>query len=37
MPFIDCKITKELNDSQKEELKSGLGRAVSLLHKPESS
>lgn len=36
MPFIDCKITKELNDSQKEDLKSGLGRAVSLLHKPES-
>ncbi len=36
MPFIDCKITKELSEEQKEELKSRLGRAVSVLHKPES-
>lgn len=36
MPFIDCKITKQLSDEQKEKLKSGLGRAVSILHKPES-
>lgn len=36
MPFIDCKITQKLAENQKEELKSNLGRAVSILHKPES-
>lgn len=36
MPFIDCKISKKLTEEQKEEIKSGLGRAVSLLRKPES-
>lgn len=36
MPFIDCKLTKKLTDSQKESIKSELGKAVSLLRKPES-
>ena len=36
MPFIDCKITKKLTDEQKEKLKSGLGAAISNMHKPES-
>ena len=36
MPFIDCKITKKLTDGQKEDIKSGLGRAISAMHKSES-
>ncbi len=36
MPFIDSKITVKLSDKQKEELKSDLGKAISLLGKPES-
>lgn len=36
MPFIDSKITLELNDAQKDSLKTKLGRAVSLIGKPES-
>lgn len=36
MPFIDSKITLELNDTQKESLKTKLGKAVSLIGKPES-
>lgn len=36
MPFIDCKITKNLTDGQKEDIKSGLGRAISAMHKSES-
>lgn len=36
MPFIDSKITLKLTDEQKEELKSELGRAISLLNKTES-
>lgn len=36
MPFIDSKITVKMSDSQKEQLKSKLGRAISILHKPES-
>ena len=36
MPFIDCKITKKLTDEQKEKIKSGLGAAISNMHKPES-
>lgn len=35
MPFIDLKITKKLTEEQKESIKSGLGKAVGLLHKPE--
>lgn len=36
MPFIDCKISKKLTDAEKDKLKSELGRAVSLIGKPES-
>ena len=36
MPFIDCKITDKLTEDKKEALKSKLGKAVSILHKPES-
>lgn len=36
MPFIDCKITKKLNDGQKEGIKSALGSAIVNLHKTES-
>ena len=36
MPFIVCKITQKLNEDEKEKLKSRLGQAVSLIHKPES-
>lgn len=36
MPFIDSKITLKLTDAQKEELKTELGKAISLLNKPES-
>lgn len=36
MPFIDSKITLELNDAQKDSLKTKLGKAVSLIGKPES-
>ena len=36
MPFIDCKITKKLTEEQKERIKSGLGKSISIMHKPES-
>lgn len=36
MPFIDCKLTQKITDDKKETIKSALGRAVSILHKPES-
>lgn len=36
MPFIDLKISKKLTEEEKESLKSELGKAVGLLHKPES-
>lgn len=36
MPFIDCKISKKLTDEQKEEIKNGLGKSVSIMRKPES-
>lgn len=36
MPFIDCKITQKLTDEQKEDIKSELGKAVSIIRKPES-
>ncbi len=36
MPFIDLKITKKLTEEQKDGVKSELGKAVALLHKPES-
>lgn len=36
MPFIDSKITLKLSEDKKEVLKSELGKAVSILSKPES-
>ena len=36
MPFIDVRVAGKLSDSQKENLKSALGKAVSIIHKPES-
>lgn len=36
MPFIDAKITLELDDAQKDSLKTKFGKAVSLIGKPES-
>lgn len=36
MPFIDCKISKKLTDEQKEKIKNGLGKSVSIMRKPES-
>ena len=36
MPFIDCKISQKLTDRQKQTLKTELGKAVSIIHKPES-
>ena len=36
MPFIDCKISKALTSEQKESIKTKLGGAVPILHKPES-
>lgn len=36
MPYIDCKFTQQLSPDKKENIKSGLGKLVSILHKPES-
>lgn len=36
MPFIDCKITKKLNEDQKITLKSKLGKAITAMNKTES-
>lgn len=36
MPFIDSKITIPVSGAQRENLKTELGKAVSILHKPES-
>ena len=36
MPFIDVKLSKKITDEEKEQLKSDLGKAVAVLHKPES-
>lgn len=36
MPFIDCKLTQQLTNDKKECIKTKLGKAVSILHKPES-
>lgn len=36
MPYIDCKITEKITETQKEEIKSELGRAVAIMRKPES-
>lgn len=36
MPFIDCKFSQKLTEEKKEKIKSELGKAVSVLNKPES-
>lgn len=36
MPFIDSKITLQVSDAKKENIKSRLGKAVSMIGKPES-
>ena len=36
MPYIDCKLTETLDEEKREAVKTKLGRAISLLHKPES-
>ena len=36
MPFIDCKFSQKLTDEKKEKIKTELGKAVSILSKPES-
>ena len=36
MPFIDVKLSKKITDEQKEQLKSDLGKSISIMHKPES-
>lgn len=36
MPFIDSKITMQVSQEKREVLKSELGKAVSILSKPES-
>lgn len=36
MPFIDCKFTQQLTPDEKENIKSGLGKLISIMHKPES-
>ena len=36
MPFIDSKIAGKVTDAQKENIKSKIGKAVSLLNKSES-
>lgn len=36
MPFIDSKITIALSEEKKETLKKELGKAISILNKPES-
>lgn len=36
MPFIDSKITTSVSPEKKETVKAELGKAISLLHKPEA-
>lgn len=36
MPFIDSKITLSVSQEKRETIKSELGKAISLLNKPES-
>lgn len=36
MPFIDCKFSQKLTPDEKENIKSGLGKLISVMHKPES-
>ncbi|MCR4687667.1 MAG: hypothetical protein K5659_08860 [Lachnospiraceae bacterium] len=36
MPCIDCKVTVELTEEKKEQLKSQFGKAIGILGKPET-
>lgn len=36
MPYIDCKVTERLTEGKREAIKSRLGEAISILHKPEN-
>lgn len=36
MPFIDSKITVPVSEEQKESIKTQLGKAISIINKPES-
>lgn len=36
MPFIDVKTTVKISDEKKESVKAKLGKAISLMRKPES-
>ena len=36
MPFIDIKLSKKISDEQKQQIKSDLGKSISIMHKPES-
>lgn len=36
MPFIDVKLSEKISEEKKERVKSELGKAISLLRKPES-
>ena len=36
MPFIDVRVAKKLSDGEKENLKTALGQAAAIIHKPES-
>ena len=36
MPFIDSKIAGKVSDAQKENIKTRLGKIISLLNKPET-
>lgn len=35
MPYIEARITEKLTDSQKDALKTKLGKAISIMHKSE--
>ena len=36
MPFIDVKLSKKISETEKQQLKSDLGKCISIMHKPES-
>lgn len=36
MPFIDSKISVKVSEEQKERLKEEFGKAIAIIHKPES-
>lgn len=36
MPFINSKVTIKTSDEQKQRIKEALGKAISIMHKPET-